>query len=138
VFVVCLFSSLFVCLFSVVAGVELSQARAVVGMKLTVSAVVAQSVRLSPLHCFEFVLLLIVLLRPKKLSDAASFSKALVKLGKTDSLVHIRYDASSQQTVIAGAGELHLEVVLGDLRRLCKFELLVVNNCSLLSCSSVL
>lgn len=44
---------------------------------------------------------------------------------KTDSLVSIKYDQATQQTIVAGAGELHLDVILSDLRALCGFQLTV-------------
>ncbi len=89
------------------SSLPLAAVQAVSGMKLKVSPVVAQSVR------------------PKKASDQAAFSKALVQLGKTDSLVSIAFDSQNQQTVIAGAGELHLEVIISDLKQLCGFELVI-------------
>jgi elongation factor 2 len=66
-----------------------------------------------------------VSVRPKKASDQAAYSKALQKLAKTDNLVQITFDAAAGETVIAGAGELHLEIVLAELRSLAKVELLV-------------
>ncbi len=91
----------------VAASQPLSSVFPVKGMKYTVSAVVAVSVR------------------PKKASEQPAFSKALQKLSKTDNLVQITFDAAAGETVIAGAGELHLEIVLSDLRALAKIELVV-------------
>ena len=80
------------------------------GMKFTVSAVVARSVK------------------AKKTGDLAAFQKALARVQKLDNLVAISFDSHSQETVIAGAGELHLEVVLNDLQRLAKGIELVIGN----------
>jgi elongation factor 2 len=76
-------------------------------MNFTVSAIVAHSVK------------------AKNAKDIATFTKALQKLAKTDNLIKISYDVTSGETVIAGAGELHLEIVLNDLRRLAKVEIIV-------------
>ncbi len=66
-----------------------------------------------------------VSVRPKRAADQAVYTKALQKLAKTDNLVQITFDAAAGETVIAGAGELHLEIVLAELRSLAKVELVV-------------
>ena len=91
----------------VAAAQPLASVHPVRGMKYTVSAVVAVAVR------------------PKRAADQAAYSKALQKLAKTDNLVQITFDAAAGETVIAGAGELHLEIVLAELRSLAKVELMV-------------
>jgi elongation factor 2 len=68
-----------------------------IGMKFAVSPVVSVAVT------------------PKKISDMEKFTSALRKLQAADPMVVIRNDEHTGETVIYGAGELHLEICLKDL-----------------------
>ncbi|KAM0681803.1 translation elongation factor 2 [Glugoides intestinalis] len=56
-----------------------------------------------------------VAVSPKKSSDLNHFKEGLEKLAKSDPLCVIEYSDLGQAT-IACAGELHLEIILGDLK----------------------
>ena len=79
-------------------------------MKFSVSAVVSVSVK------------------PSKASDLPSFQSGLQKLQKTDSLVKIQYDSATQETTLAGCGELHLEIVVQDLKKHARNINLIVGD----------
>lgn len=46
------------------------------------------------------------------------FQKALVLLSQTDPLAQVRRDEESGEVIVGASGELHLEVLLGDLQQL--------------------
>lgn len=65
-----------------------------------------------------------VAVAPKKSSDLNHFKEGLEKLAKSDPLCVIEYNDQGQAT-IACAGELHLEIILGDLKEFyakCEFN----------------
>eukprot|EP00698_Gefionella_okellyi_P021699 TRINITY_DN7091_c0_g1_i1.p1 TRINITY_DN7091_c0_g1~~TRINITY_DN7091_c0_g1_i1.p1 ORF type:complete len:839 (+),score=211.16 TRINITY_DN7091_c0_g1_i1:104-2620(+) len=57
-----------------------------------------------------------VAVRTKLPSEMPKLDKALKLLIRTDPLVVIEYIESTKEHIIAGAGELHLEIILNDLR----------------------
>jgi elongation factor 2 len=61
-------------------------------------------------------------------ADLPAFNTGLQKLAKADSLVQIRFDDTTKETLIVGSGELHLEILLGDLKTLAKGIELVVGK----------
>jgi elongation factor 2 len=79
-------------------------------MRFTVAPIVAYSVR------------------PKNGADLPAFNQGLHKLAKMDSLVQIRFDEATKETLVVGSGELHMEVLLGDLKELAKGIELVVGE----------
>ena len=54
---------------------------------------------------------------PDKKSNTANFGKALAKFGKEDPTLRISTDPISKQTILAGMGELHLEVYVERMKR---------------------
>lgn len=58
-----------------------------------------------------------VAIEAKSTSDQDKMSLALAKLKSEDPSLHVHVDHESGQTIIAGMGELHLEIVLDRLKR---------------------
>jgi elongation factor G len=58
-----------------------------------------------------------VALEPKTQADQDKMSVALRKLAEEDPSFRVRSDAESGQTIIAGMGELHLEIIVDRLKR---------------------
>ena len=63
-----------------------------------------------------------VAVEPKTKADQDKLSKALVKLADEDPTFRVRRDEETGQTVIAGMGELHLEIIVDRLKREFKVE----------------
>lgn len=62
-----------------------------------------------------------IAVEPKNPKDIPKFIDALKKLGKSDPLCQIHVDAETGEMVVAGAGELHLEVIMNNLKEdFCK------------------
>ena len=59
---------------------------------------------------------------PKTQKDEAKLSAGLVKLAEEDPTFQVSTDEESGQTIIAGMGELHLEIIVDRLRREFKVE----------------
>ncbi|RMG75574.1 MAG: elongation factor G [Bacteroidetes bacterium] len=59
---------------------------------------------------------------PKTQKDEAKLSAGLVKLAEEDPTFQVFTDEESGQTIIAGMGELHLEIIVDRLRREFKVE----------------
>ncbi len=59
---------------------------------------------------------------PKTKQDQEKMGIALSKLGEEDPTFKVRTDEETQQTIIAGMGELHLEVLVERMRREYKVE----------------
>lgn len=59
---------------------------------------------------------------PKTQADADKMSNALAKLAEEDPTFRVKTDEESGQTVIAGMGELHLEILVDRMRREFKVE----------------
>ena len=64
-------------------------------------------------------------IEPKDKGALANFSKALNRFSKEDPTFTVRRDEESGQTIIAGMGELHLEVYIERMKREYKCETIV-------------
>ncbi|MFK7933946.1 MAG: elongation factor G, partial [Saprospiraceae bacterium] len=58
-----------------------------------------------------------VAVEPKSQKDLDKMGLALSKLSEEDPTFRVRYDEDTNQTVISGMGELHLEIIIDRLRR---------------------
>lgn len=56
-------------------------------------------------------------IKPKDNKDTANFSKAMNRFQREDPTFRVHVDAESQQTIISGMGELHLEIYVERMRR---------------------
>ncbi|CAG9986987.1 unnamed protein product [Clonostachys byssicola] len=56
-------------------------------------------------------------IKPKRSGDADNFSKAMNRFTREDPTFRVHVDAESEETIISGMGELHLEVYVERLRR---------------------
>jgi elongation factor G len=63
-----------------------------------------------------------VAIEPKTKSDQEKLSTAIQKLAEEDPTFQVRTDEDTGQTIIAGMGELHLEVLVDRMRREFKVE----------------
>ncbi len=54
--------------------------------------------------------------KPKTKKDQEKLSDALGKIGKEDSTFEVHLDHELGQTIISGMGELHLEIIINELR----------------------
>jgi elongation factor G len=63
-----------------------------------------------------------VAIEPKTKSDQEKLSTAIQKLAEEDPTFQVRTDEETGQTIIAGMGELHLEVLVDRMRREFKVE----------------
>ncbi len=61
-------------------------------------------------------------IEPKTKGDQDKLGQALSRLAQEDPTFRMRTDEETQQTIIAGMGELHLEIILDRLRREFKVE----------------
>ncbi len=75
----------------------------------------AHPVLLEPIRFPEPVLSMVV--EPKSKADQNRLSEALGKLSEEDPTFKVRVDPETGQTIIAGMGELHLEVLLDRMHR---------------------
>ncbi|MBT8221357.1 MAG: elongation factor G [Bacteroidia bacterium] len=63
-----------------------------------------------------------VAVEPKSQKDMDKLGMALAKLAEEDPTFRVRYDDETNQTIISGMGELHLEIILDRLKREFKVE----------------
>ena len=63
-----------------------------------------------------------VAVEPKSQKDLDKLGMALAKLAEEDPTFKVKYDEDTNQTVISGMGELHLEIIVDRLRREFKVE----------------
>ena len=63
-----------------------------------------------------------VAIEPKTKADQDKLGTALQKLAEEDPTFRVRSDAETGQTIIAGMGELHLEIIVDRMRREFKVE----------------
>ena len=61
-------------------------------------------------------------IEPKTKADQEKMGIALSKLGEEDPTFKIRSDEETQQTIISGMGELHLEIIVDRMKREFKVE----------------
>ncbi len=61
-------------------------------------------------------------IEPKSKADQDKLGTALTRLAQEDPTFRMRTDQETQQTIISGMGELHLEIILDRLRREFKVE----------------
>ena len=79
-------------------------------MKLAVSAVVRVSVE------------------PKNSADLPSLVEGMKRLKKSDPLVEVVIDQDTGEYIVAGAGELHLEISINDLKDFCRGAEIIVGE----------
>jgi elongation factor G len=60
---------------------------------------------------------------PKTQKDLEKLGMGLAKLAEEDPTFRVRYDEETNQTVISGMGELHLEIIVDRLKREFKVEI---------------
>ncbi len=63
-----------------------------------------------------------IAVEPKSQKDMDKLGMALAKLAEEDPTFQVRFDQDTNQTVISGMGELHLEIIVDRLRREFKVE----------------
>ncbi len=63
-----------------------------------------------------------VAVEPKSQKDLDKLGMALAKLAEEDPTFRVKYDEDTNQTIISGMGELHLEIIVDRLRREFKVE----------------
>ncbi len=63
-----------------------------------------------------------IAIEPKSQKDLDKLGMALAKLAEEDPTFRVRYDEDTNQTVISGMGELHLEIIVDRLKREFKVE----------------
>ena len=63
-----------------------------------------------------------VAIEPKSQKDLDKLGMALAKLAEEDPTFKVKYDKDTNQTVISGMGELHLEIIVDRLKREFKVE----------------
>ena len=63
-----------------------------------------------------------VAIEPNSQKDLDKLGMALSKLAEEDPTFKVRYDEDTNQTVISGMGELHLEIIIDRLKREFKVE----------------
>lgn len=92
---------------------------AVVGLKSTVTGdTLCEETKPIILEGITFAEPVIALaIEPKTKSDQEKMGMALAKLGEEDPTFSIKSDEETGQTIIAGMGELHLEIIVDRMKR---------------------
>ena len=80
------------------ADEEAEDTHPIVSMKFSVSAVVRVAVK------------------PAQANDITKLAEGLKRLSKSDPLIQISMDENTKEHIVAGAGELHLEICMKDLQ----------------------
>ncbi|KAL2129263.1 hypothetical protein VTI74DRAFT_8000 [Chaetomium olivicolor] len=75
---------------------------------------------MSSMHVPESVMSLSI--KPKRSSDADNFSKAMNRFMREDPTFRLYVDEESEETIISGMGELHLDIYVERLRREYKVD----------------
>jgi elongation factor G len=65
--------------------------------------------------------------RPKDMQQTANFSKAISKFTREDPTLKVHIDSKTNETIMSGMGELHLEIYLERLKREFKVECIAGN-----------
>jgi elongation factor G len=63
-----------------------------------------------------------IAVEPKSQKDLDKLGMALAKLSEEDPTFRVKYDEDTNQTIISGMGELHLDIIVDRLRREFKVE----------------
>src|SRR5919197_3421821 len=105
-------------------GVGAGEIVAVVGLKQTTTGdTLSDSVKPVILESMTFPEPVIhVAIEPKTKSDQEKLSTAIQKLAEEDPTFQVRIDEETGQTIIAGMGELHLEVLVNRMKSDFKVE----------------
>lgn len=61
-------------------------------------------------------------IKPKQTKDGANFSKAMNRFQREDPTFRVHVDPESQETIISGMGELHLDIYVERMRREYKVD----------------
>ena len=61
-------------------------------------------------------------IKPKQTKDTTAFSKAMNRFQREDPTFRVHVDSESQETIISGMGELHLDIYVERMRREYKVE----------------
>ena len=64
-------------------------------------------------------------IKPKNTKDTPNFSKAMSRFQREDPTFRVHVDAESQETIISGMGELHLDIYVERMRREYKVDCVV-------------
>ena len=56
-------------------------------------------------------------IKPKNNKDSSNFSKAMARFQREDPTFRVHVDSESQETIISGMGELHLDIYVERMRR---------------------
>lgn len=92
---------------------------AVMGLKLTTTGDTicdeSKPILLEPISVNEPVISIAV--EPKKIQDQDRLMNSLTKMSDEDPTFKFKIDEETGQTIISGMGELHLEIIIGRIRR---------------------